>query len=264
MGAEESSHHRTTKAKRVMFIGATGEGKSSIINLLIGTDKAKVGDGAHGVTFECQEYTVEHSHINYVLCDTVGLDEGTRGTIPHKEAIRTLVQFVKTYKNGFNLLIFVMKKGRIRADFNENYCVFAETIFSNRVPCVLYVSECEHDDPMDTWRLQNENDLKEYKFSDIVCGTTLTSKVHDDWWQIKREETKRALWNAIEKDALPNQIPITRHLTIWQRALNAVYIFLTHKPLFSGSSITKDKLIEILHNRGVDPDVIDEISSSIN
>jgi predicted GTPase len=262
MGNEQSSQHRT--AKHVMFIGSTGEGKSSVINLLMNDNKAKVGDGADGVTFECEDYIAEHSCVTYTLCDTVGLNEGMQGTIPHKEAIHKLLQFAKTYRHGFNLLVFVMKKGRLRADFNENHYVFAQTIFENRVPCVLYVSECEHDEPMNSWYLQNKHDLEEYNFSDIVCGTTLTTKEHDEWWQSKREKTKTTLWHAIETCKLQNRIPMPRQLSIWQHVLNAVFKFLTGKLIFSELLSGKDKLFDILKKRGVDPDVIDEIISSLN
>jgi hypothetical protein len=157
-----------------------------------------------------------------------------------------------------------MKKGRLRADFSENYYVFAETIFDNGIPCVLYVSECEHDEPMDNWRLENKNHLKEYKFSDIVCGTTLMTKVHDEWWKSKREETETALWHAIENYKLPNKIPIIRQLPAWQRVFNAVFKFFTDKLFFSEPLSTKEKLITILEKRGVEPDVIEEIAAWFN
>ncbi|CAF1479675.1 unnamed protein product, partial [Adineta steineri] len=151
----------------VMIIGSTGEGKSSLINLLVGKEKAPTGDGPCGVTFDCSDYETTYLDIKYIFSDTIGLNECDTGTVPHKDAIRKLVSFARSHSQGFNLLIFVMKKGRFTDGFQNNHLIFYETLFNTKVPCILYVSQCEHDTPIDAWYTANSNHLGQFHFKDV-------------------------------------------------------------------------------------------------
>lgn len=43
----------------IVIIGAAGQGKSSLINLLVGKEIAKVGDDLDGVTKDISEYRAQ-------------------------------------------------------------------------------------------------------------------------------------------------------------------------------------------------------------
>ncbi|CAF2972840.1 unnamed protein product, partial [Rotaria sp. Silwood2] len=74
-----------------MIIGSTGEGKSSLVNMIIRKDAAKVDDGVDGCTFECEAYKTEHNSKSYSIIDTLGLDGSEQGATPHWKAVKQLV-----------------------------------------------------------------------------------------------------------------------------------------------------------------------------
>ena len=85
-------------------------GKSSIVNLILGKHAAEVSDSAIGCTFKYEKYPGPAS----VLYDTVGLSEGKGGTVAAVDAIRQLVSLLQSLSDGVSLLIFVIKKDRIK------------------------------------------------------------------------------------------------------------------------------------------------------
>lgn len=67
----------------IMITGATGCGKSSTINALFGTEKAKVGVGVDPETMEIEKYDLE----NLVLWDSPGLGDGREADNRHAKNI---------------------------------------------------------------------------------------------------------------------------------------------------------------------------------
>ena len=67
----------------IMITGATGCGKSSTINALFGTEKAKVGVGVDPETMEIEKYDLE----NLVLWDSPGLGDGKEADNRHAKNI---------------------------------------------------------------------------------------------------------------------------------------------------------------------------------
>ena len=67
----------------VLVTGATGCGKSSTINALFNTNKAKVGQGSNPETMDIAKYELD----NIILHDTPGLGDGKEADIRHSKAI---------------------------------------------------------------------------------------------------------------------------------------------------------------------------------
>lgn len=65
------------KKINVMITGATGCGKSSTINALFNTEKAKVGVGVDPETMSIEKYELD----NLILWDSPGLGDGKEKTI---------------------------------------------------------------------------------------------------------------------------------------------------------------------------------------
>jgi hypothetical protein len=109
----------------------------------------------------------------YELIDTVGLNEASKGRVTQKDAMKKLIEFIRTNKRGFNCVLFVMRKGRLTDSFEKNHMLFAQTMLKGNTPTILFVGHCEQDDPMPQWinDPSNAKALAPFKFSGIVCGT---------------------------------------------------------------------------------------------
>ncbi|KAF3927790.1 hypothetical protein ABW20_dc0100807 [Dactylellina cionopaga] len=89
------------KESLVAFMGLTGSGKSTLINLLLGENKAKVGHELGSETSEVASYRLNIQGIDIVLVDTPGFDDTTRSDI---EVLRALYDWLKsTYNDGSKL-----------------------------------------------------------------------------------------------------------------------------------------------------------------
>ena len=82
----------------ILITGATGCGKSSTINALFNTEKAKVGQGVDPETMEIAKYELN----NIVLFDSPGLGDGKEADLRHAKGITS--KLYEKDKNG-NLLI---------------------------------------------------------------------------------------------------------------------------------------------------------------
>jgi hypothetical protein len=127
--------------------------------LILGSDEAKVGDGALGETFSSTSYTIEIDGKIYTLHDTVGLGEHSGGTVDSAKAVGNLYRLVTDLSNsgGVNLLVFVIKCGRLTDSIHKNYNLFHQSFCDSKVPILIVITGCEIvEPPMDTWWIQNE------------------------------------------------------------------------------------------------------------
>ena len=67
----------------ILITGATGSGKSSTINALFDTEKAKVGQGVSPETMSISRFELE----NIVLFDSPGLGDGKEADVLHSKGI---------------------------------------------------------------------------------------------------------------------------------------------------------------------------------
>lgn len=111
---------RFRKIKRnVLVVGGAGVGKSTLIyycdtTYAYGKDDKLIpsnihtGDSLKGVTSIKQDY---FGHLAKWV-DTVGLNETKDGTIDAAQSIETLINLIKDNKEGFTVVLIVIKKGR--------------------------------------------------------------------------------------------------------------------------------------------------------
>ncbi|KAG2121599.1 P-loop containing nucleoside triphosphate hydrolase protein, partial [Suillus clintonianus] len=79
----------------IVIFGTTGSGKSSLINLLLGSEQARASNDAIGCTATNDDYLFSVDKRKYRLWDTPGLNEGSEGLVPGKVALKNLKSFVK-------------------------------------------------------------------------------------------------------------------------------------------------------------------------
>jgi len=127
--------------------------------MILGSDIAKVGHGLRGETFRRTIYRVEIDGKAYNLHDTVGLGAHSGGTVDNRKAVRNLYRLLTDLSSsgGVNLLVFVLKRGRLTDSIHKNYTLFHHGVCDSNVPIVIVVTSCENDEPtMDTWWIKNE------------------------------------------------------------------------------------------------------------
>ncbi|OXA61567.1 uncharacterized protein LOC110862874 [Folsomia candida] len=163
---------RNDQEKNVIVFGETGVGKSSLINMIVDKQIAETSDKAVGCTFEHQKY----SFLNYNIFDTVGLGEPEGGTVSTKDAVGKLLELITVLKSspGINLLILVMKKGRITESLKTNYELFVNIMTEKKVPVFLVITHADGEKEKNKWYVDNVDHFRRHKahFHDVttVCA----------------------------------------------------------------------------------------------
>lgn len=113
----------------VLITGATGSGKSSTINALFQSDKAKVGMGADPETMSVQKYEFD----NLVIWDSPGLGDGKEADNTHAKNI--IKKLAEVDENGDALIdvVLVILDGGSR-DLGTSYALINEVIIPNLGP----------------------------------------------------------------------------------------------------------------------------------
>ena len=141
----------------VIVFGEMGAGKSSVINMILGSHTATVGNRALPETRKSTGFQVGISGETYNIYDTVGVGEYSGG---NPNALRNLYCLVTDLSNsgGVNLLVFVFKCGsRLTETMHKNYSLLYHGFCDSKVPIVIVVTGCENVEPtMDRWWTVNE------------------------------------------------------------------------------------------------------------
>ncbi|CAF1201077.1 unnamed protein product [Adineta ricciae] len=255
---------RKGSVNRILVIGQTGAGKSSLVNLLAGKKVAKVCDGANGCTFKFETHQCDYNGELFELIDTVGLNEGSKGTVRPKDAMKMLIKFIKGNKRGFSCIIFVMPKGRITESFEKNHMLFCQTLLNGQTPAILFLSHCEADEPMNTWINNEENKiaLELYGFSDVVCGTAQEGGRFAQIVEPLRNETRRCLWESIARNMLEVPRPIEPTMHLFKQIWNSFCDFFGINWKFLTDQFAS--FLEYLKSLGVDQETLDQINITLH
>ena len=106
---------------------------------------------------------MSHNHVfningvNYQFIDTASLNEGSSGKVPPEIALKKLIVLVLRNKEGFNLLIMVLKCRRIDAATERQYKLFVNHLGYKTVSIILVVTYCENEKTPLSWGENNEN-----------------------------------------------------------------------------------------------------------
>lgn len=109
----------------IMFVGATGAGKSTTLNGILGKDSAAVGH----IRPETQNVRPYRLDEQITLWDTPGLGEDEEADKAHKEKITSLLKRRKGKGAFIDAVIVIVEAGR--KDFGTLYELLQEIIFPN-------------------------------------------------------------------------------------------------------------------------------------
>ncbi|KAF8546964.1 hypothetical protein OG21DRAFT_1450748, partial [Imleria badia] len=173
--------------RNIVVVGETGVGKSSLINLVTGTESAATANDVRGVTIgtECHDWVSDTQ--TFRLWDTPSLSEGSFGTVSPKQAqdaLRTLLTEL-TRGGGVHLLVLCMRGlPRVTKGMKLTYdtIVRIRDKIAPEVPVVAVITDLEKRSAapdiipsMDEWWTNNVTALSDFNmlFSAHACITTL-------------------------------------------------------------------------------------------
>ena len=193
-GCCASLHPRRTGCN-VIFIGETGSGKSSIINLIAGHSLAVVARDSRPCTSAFASYDVSIKGRTYRLWDTPGLGGNPYSWlspdswVSRRSARATKDSVLKRFlrerrrRGELDLLVLCVRGGRANAAMSRTYSVFCRASRQVVIPVVIAVTHLERAQPtMEQWWLNNERELGRLGllFDGHACLTCL-SPHHRRW-----------------------------------------------------------------------------------
>lgn len=203
-----ASNKQTNEAQKVVKIlvfGASGMGKTSMINLLTGQTN-EVGNGSlQGCTFETKEISVTKNEKLYIFTDTVGLNEAQNGRVEAGKALIELIELIKKAKSGFNLVIFVRKAEVLRTIDDKNYDLIIKHLLDHQVKTLCVNTGGENfSDVMNEWWIQNQQAFLERRmiFDGGVSGCFAQTSRNQRLAEIFRgysQQTYNDTWEAIDR-----------------------------------------------------------------
>ncbi|KAF8441760.1 P-loop containing nucleoside triphosphate hydrolase protein [Boletus edulis BED1] len=208
-------------ARNIIIAGEIGVGKSSVINLVLGLDRAFVANDVSPVTTTTSYYDWEAGGQTFRLWDTPGLGEGLHGSGLQKraqEALRSLFMYLNE-RGGVHLLIICFRGiSKIMTATKRTYDLVMKIRdkFSPATPVVAIITELEGRSTtfdtarsMEEWWATNAGVLSDYEmsFSGHACISTLPDDCHP---QIpgRRELCRELTRNLIMNQSLhPRTVP---------------------------------------------------------
>jgi hypothetical protein len=186
----------------IVIFGATGAGKSSVINLMAGRQVARTSPDQERCTLDWEEYTISFDNgTRYQVFDTVGLQEPRPESGEYLTAITNADDLIDALKKrgGINLLLFCVRVGRVTATMQSNYRLFFEFFCQEKVPLALVVTGLEREPgDMEDWYTRNGGIFEEYDIHSVrhVCITAATAI--DGRHRVRYEESRRSVRSVVE------------------------------------------------------------------
>ncbi|CAG8791280.1 16467_t:CDS:2, partial [Racocetra fulgida] len=101
---EKDSQQTKNTVYNVLLIGRTGNGKSTLANVLSGTTKFKEGKYAVSETRDIQDATFEYLCKRYRIIDTVGIGDTK---LSEKEVLDKMAEATYSIRDGLYQVLFV-------------------------------------------------------------------------------------------------------------------------------------------------------------
>ena len=187
--------------KTIVLFGQTGVGKSSLVNLMAGEERAATSPGTYRCTQDCEQYSIAFDGCDYKVVDTVGLEDPQLGIEKYLDAIMNARNVITRLENegGIDLLLFCMRAGRFTSTIRNNYRLFYEWLCEKKFPIVLVITGLEREENMEDWWTRYSGTFYKHKVfvDDHVC---ITAASHlDGKHQKLYEESRRLVRDLVRK-----------------------------------------------------------------
>ncbi|KAG6331686.1 hypothetical protein ID866_7401 [Astraeus odoratus] len=202
---EEAEARFRTRKRNVVLAGETGVGKSSLINLIVDRNLARVSNDSFGCTSDIQNYRAVIGRDYFEIWDTPGLDEGVGGTVASATARTKLRTFLRDISKteGIHLLILCTRGWRISRTLQSNYKIIRQATPPD-VPIAIVVTGLERHPCMNDWWIKNERELTRLNvtFDDHACLTTIPENDLPEAFQGRYLESQEIIHELILKNCL--------------------------------------------------------------
>ncbi|CAG8556711.1 822_t:CDS:1 [Acaulospora morrowiae] len=148
-----------TEKRVILLVGKTGNGKSTIANVLTNTKDFKEFSGSQSGTKKIRVGKFQHEEIEYTVIDTPGIND----TNPENEKniYMEIVEAVYSFKDGINQVLFVTK-GRLTKEEKNCYNLLFEAFFDEeKIPNFITIVRTNFGNYVD--EVERENDINEMK-----------------------------------------------------------------------------------------------------
>lgn len=136
----------------------------------------------------------DNRSIPFRIYDTVGLNEGEQGRVPHWKAVQALYTLIRGL-NGVTLLIYCMR-GRIKENSRANWNLFHTVICGKEVPAIVVVTGLEHEENLKDGKQRKElmTAFKKYQIfpEDLACVVSIRGKhnEHEELYNWSQRELR--------------------------------------------------------------------------
>ena len=194
-----------------ILFGESGAGKSSIINLLVGQSVAEVSSSINSCTLDYRSYEINTGLHQFLVWDTVGLNDVHVGRSVWGKAIESAVHLIRDLhrQGGVDLLVFCKTNGRPTPSESNNLRLFQEFLCEGQIPVAFIITHLEHQNPMEKWwDVNGEGLLKAYdlKTGAVAGHACITSLAWGDYPDDQRLRDKLSLSREMVQTMLEDSI----------------------------------------------------------
>ncbi|KIJ14040.1 hypothetical protein PAXINDRAFT_37252, partial [Paxillus involutus ATCC 200175] len=163
--------------RNIVFVGETGAGKSSSINLIAGFGVAHTADDGKACTRVSARCETAIRNEGFNLWDTRGLGEGFFRSLFKRSSEGELKKFLRErHRQGeIDLLVYCIRGSRAHQSIVKNYNTFCTVTRRLAAPVVILVTNLEREKNMEDWWERNESNLRRLgmEFDGHACITAL-------------------------------------------------------------------------------------------
>ncbi|KAG1904911.1 P-loop containing nucleoside triphosphate hydrolase protein [Suillus fuscotomentosus] len=250
--------------KNIVLFGASGVGKSSVVNLMAGMVVAKTSLGLEPCTLRWQPYDINFDGECYKVFDTVGLEEPQLGIKEYLESVEHAYKLVKELdmQGGIDLLMFCIRAGRMTATLQSNYRLFYEFLCEKKVPVVLVITNLEREKNMEDWWYREQTTLAKYQIAVAghVCITAADGLQAGTQAAFRYEESRLKIRELVKQFTAHGQ----RQSWIGGNNLFVSLMRRLKELLTGGSHVRRKDIVPHLTKRcGISPDVAKQLANMI-
>jgi len=184
------------------MFGEVGSGKSSIINMIVGQTVAEVSMGIVQGTLQPERHEVSIDGTCFNIYDTVGLNEGEQGRVPHWKAVHQLYTLIRTL-DGVSLLVYCIR-GRINESARADWTLFSKILCDKKVPIIAVETGLEEEEDFDRKRTLLKETLERDGMvpGGVECVVSIRGRKneHEERYNSSQRQLRRLIMRSFRRE----------------------------------------------------------------